>query len=538
MKKLTVSLMTFVLFIFISTTTASAFDAPVACTDSQKTVTFHYLRFDGQYDNVGLHVFDTAGTTDTIAKSGTDDFGAYFDICIGNMTANSDGEYIIGALPLADISLGNDRWSTKDWFNTAVDFKLNITDLFVDPETEEAYAADAPTKMDVYFLEGGDSYLPIIPQEDVNQILVVYADENGRYENWGIHTWNTGTSGSAPAWGSPVPFEATGYTSEFSFPIKLAALSVGDDAAETIGFIVTDGTDKAYATDIFLPTADAKANGTDVVFYLSGQDGPEDTQEAFMTVADTYKFVFKFEPFDVDAMAGTYALGPNVIQVVFNQDVRIFKNVEVDGEKTEEQVFNPDWFTLTVEGSDTPIGIEIGYVPNVELVTEFVITFTDENYVLDPTKTYTLAYDNGETDVLKEQKAEIEVDLDTEAPEIILVSGSVYEINQYDPFEFPDFAARDNRDGQITQKVYVPSGKGILNTANAGDQKITLAVEDEWGHSTELEFTVRVKAATVDTPTDDDKEDKDSNTGLIIGIIVGAVVVVGGAGIVLASKKK
>lgn len=99
-----------------------------------------------------------------------------------------------------------------------------------------------------------------------------------------------------------------------------------------------------------------------------------------------------------------------------------------------------------------------------------------------------------------------DLELDREAPELIFTTEmkeeggfKIVEIQQYskwDPTKFPRFRVNDNRDGNLTHRVYVPSDTEhkILDTNVLGDQKILLRVEDNWGHVTDVIFIFRVVA--------------------------------------------
>ncbi len=101
-----------------------------------------------------------------------------------------------------------------------------------------------------------------------------------------------------------------------------------------------------------------------------------------------------------------------------------------------------------------------------------------------------------------------ELELDTEAPKLIFQSdfdgetedGIPYILierySEWDQTLFPIFRVNDNRDGNITNLVYVPADTEykVLNTGELGDYKILLRVTDEWGHVTEVVFIFRVVA--------------------------------------------
>ena len=103
-------------------------------------------------------------------------------------------------------------------------------------------------------------------------------------------------------------------------------------------------------------------------------------------------------------------------------------------------------------------------------------------------------------------EAQITLDMDLGAPTITFIApssivgqpaasriivvpwGQPFNINQ-----FPRFRANDDRDGDITAFVYVPSGPySILDTRTEGDYTIMLRVVDTWGNVTEETFIFRV----------------------------------------------
>ena len=102
-------------------------------------------------------------------------------------------------------------------------------------------------------------------------------------------------------------------------------------------------------------------------------------------------------------------------------------------------------------------------------------------------------------------KASLELMIDSEAPVIEFVDLALVGKleaeriitvpwgQKFDTNKFPNFEANDNRDGNISVMVYVPSGEfSILDTRTEGDYVIMLRVEDKWGNVTEEKFTFRV----------------------------------------------
>lgn len=513
-KRLFASLVTMLLFAVLLGTRISVVQAAddAACGDGLKTLVFHWHDPTGNYENAGLHVWNTGtgGSGAPIAKTGEDDFGAYFNICIG------EGTERVGIIPLRLNEDGSQNWYTKATFQEK--------NLYVD--VGELFGEDGLDELHVFFVDNGEEVYKIRNYNpELNYIFVFYADEAARYEGWGVHTWGT-DGGDEVSWDDPIPFGGTYYTrNDFSFPLKIAAIGVGDNATK-VGFISHMGDTKAYPDDLFIegdvlnPLREEGQNFV-LVYYIAGDDHFK-TKEEFFDAVNTFRIQFKFLPYNpaakVGESKGTYAVSPNLIQVEFNQDIRVRIQKE-DGTLEDYEDFSVDFFKLTEDGKE--IEIIVGYLDNVELTNQFVIMFP-EGFLLDHKKTYKLYYDNGKEDLTQQQKAEIEVDLDTEAPEIELTDGkTVIEIKQgaklNEDFTFPDYVARDNRDGDITNRVFVPEGKGYLNTGIPGDYEITLAVRDNWGHYTELTFVIRVVEA----------DQKGLSVGAWIGIIAGAVVLVG-----------
>lgn len=524
MKKIIMSFMALILFtVFIGTISPEYASAEE--TSEMKTLIFHYLSFEDDYDDVILHLWNTGagGSGAGLEKAGMDDFGAYYEIKIGAGASN------VGIIPYVLEEGGN--WNKKTF---------DGKDLIVD--VSYLFSEEDPSEMHVFFMQNGpevyhyENYDP----ENMNYVYVIYAEEDARYEGWGFYVWGTGTNGTQVNWGDFHPFGGTSYTTTYSFPFKLGIIAVDEDASDQVGFIPANGSEQT--ADIMIDVTDLKEEGTQgkFVYYIYKpkgsveNDGLEESKEAFFEKVNEFIVQFKFKPYNQNPdmskqeTKGTYAMSPNAIQVEFNQAVLVGKYEDGVVVPIDEEIFSPSFFTLKDEDGNE-YEIVVNYLDTLIAVSNFVITFKDENFRLDHTKTYTLYFDNGLTDPLAQQKAEIQFDMDTEAPEIELIDGeTVIEINQYEEFKFPDYAASDNRDGDITGKVYVPEGKGYLDTGKAGDQKITLAVSDDWGHVTELEITVRVKEVKA----------KGLDTGLLIGLIAGGVVILGGAGVLIFTKRK
>lgn len=169
-------------------------------------------------------------------------------------------------------------------------------------------------------------------------------------------------------------------------------------------------------------------------------------------------------------------------------------------------VYGPDWpYEEDVKGNRK---LEIGELNTIvlqDLVKWKTEPVAGAEYPAEA-EAFTLANDTAGEDLVVPEAIFAELDLDREAPEIIfqttftIFEGNigVIEIERYskwDPQMFPVFRADDNRDGNITHRVYVPGSPNefrTLDTNELGDYKILLRVEDDWGHVTEVVFIFRV----------------------------------------------
>ncbi len=366
--------------------------------------------------------------------------------------ADNNDHYTIGVIPLQVITPAID-WSTKDDY-LGKDMRIDVTTL----------VTGTATSMDVYFISGQDGVLNV--DNTTGNLIVVYFDPTLDYKNtaeditngdyWGS-CWDN--DGPAVDWGTPAQFTQVAYYNGVDTnKMELIALPVGTDAKDTIGFIVHDGDAKKNANDINIDVTGIKRSGNKIVFYKAGNADIETDSATFIDDA----FTFNFIPFTLSTLAGTYSPTPNLIKVAFNQDIKIN---ETDGDGNVTTVFQPSFFTLKEGDTVIPAAnYEIKYL-NTTTVCTFAIQLKD-GHELDDTKTYTLSYDNGLTGTDQLQASTV-VDLDTQAPVIQIVGDSAVTITQGAEFTgFPDFVASDDRDGTITNKVYVPSDKGTLDTAN------------------------------------------------------------------------
>jgi hypothetical protein len=212
-------------------------------------------------------------------------------------------------------------------------------------------------------------------------------------------------------------------------------------------------------------------------------------------INDAFKFkLIGYAKDEAGYDTGTFATNKTNIIVKTSADVVV--PMEKDGAAlttAERTAIAGGYFTITEKGTSNTV--EVDHADFNQFATsgvkDFVVVLKQE---LDNTKEYVLSFNNGAG-----KEAEIELSLDTQAPEIVIVSPNDYEVisvpfnQKFDMSLFPTYVAVDDRDGDITNLVYVPKGQGYLNTNKKGDYPITLRVEDKWGNVTELTFTFRVE---------------------------------------------
>lgn len=135
----------------------------------------HYHRPDRSYDGATLRVsgdFSAEG----LSPSGTDAFGAYFDLRLPETAASLNLQFVRGGE--------------------------------VEPAAPAAIAA-LPANTAVWWFHGGEAPLyrapPALPGPD--QVVVYYVRGDGQYGGWGLHLW--GDVANETGWSSPFAAEGT-----------------------------------------------------------------------------------------------------------------------------------------------------------------------------------------------------------------------------------------------------------------------------------------------------------------------------------------
>lgn len=420
---------------------------------AEAKVVFHYQRWDGDYRGTGLWTWGngTNGSVNAVTMKGVDDFGAVMEIFVDT----DDADDAIGIIPIGHDIDKDSRWDYRETPD-GQHINFNISKL-KDGTLSEIH---------VYYFEGGLQNVFVADSTKAN-VLFLYYDREGNYEeNLGFHTWSNQWTNveSDPEWGSPAQLFVDGFKSPLGVQGKAALLQTtpGTDA-ETL---IYAGNDETKKTENNLGGfKDMIAGEVRVVYICDKKVYTERTQ---------------FAP---EAFGGKI-IWENVL-------VEVKKEVDV-----LEMIDFKEYFTLKEGDKVIPIKA-IYFSESADETSDFVIEL-DETNKLDNTKTYTLYFDNGK-EGNEQFKAEIELALDNSSPVITLIEqeGDEYIINvplgaKWNNDDFPSYRASDDRDLDLTTKVYVPENQGYVNTKKAGTYEVTLQVEDEWGNVGTATFKIVV----------------------------------------------
>ncbi len=421
---------------------------PVTCKGK---VVFHYQKWDGNYTGVGLWTWGsgTDGSANGVAMTGVDDFGSVMEIMVDEDAADT-----IGIIPIgADIG-ADTRWNYRETPD-GQQINFDVT----------AIKAGTVTEIHAYYFQGGLQQVFVADPAKAN-ILTLYYDKTGTYEaNLGVHAWGGWENFTEPAWATPVQIFVDGFKSPLATPVqgKAAMLQFTPDGVKNPGFLIYAGTDET------------KKHTGDISGFQTMTAGQ--VKVVYVTVGTVFNTRIEFAPF---AFGGTVTFVDVYGDVEYVRDVMSLIDLKT-------------YFTLKQGETVVPI-LQIDYNTTADSTNEFVIQLAEANE-LDNTKAYTLYFNNGlEGDLLL--TAEIALDLDSEAPVITLVdpdTAITIDLGEkWDQALFPVYRVTDNRDANLTSKVYVAPGEGTLDTNQVGEYPITLEVVDEWGNVGQLEFTITV----------------------------------------------
>jgi len=432
-------------------------------------VVLHYQAWSGDYTGVGVWSWNRGTVANSgLPSIGVDSFGAVVDIQIA-----ADASDSIGFIPMkAGVNAATNEWG-------AGFVKSFEGDLAVDVK---AIKAGTVQEVHVYYFEGGSQGFTIDPTQA--NVLLVYYDLTGTYEdNLGLHGWGKWINPEFVdlSWGSPAKVFKDGFTSPRSIGGKVALLQ-GTNLSDS-GFLIYAGGDDSKKT------ADNASNFiTNLASLKAG-----DVQVLYVALGKAYNGVEKKAEFAEAAFSGDI--------------VYVDKEVEYEEEVDVMEFVKFEEFFSLFQGTTKIQLKQVDFNTTAASTNEFVIQLAD-GVALDNTKEYTLKYNSGENE------AEIILALDKEKPVITLVSEDRIVVKQgekWDQTLYPNYRVTDDRDANLSNRVYVPEGKGYLNTNVAGEYPITLQVEDNWGNIGQLEFSIFVEAPETGC-------NKGSSTSTFVGI--------------------
>ncbi|HOH17897.1 MAG TPA: pullulanase-associated domain-containing protein [Bacilli bacterium] len=429
-----------------------AYKATALPANVKGRVVFHYQKWDGNYTGTGLWTWNagTDGTKDGVAMTGVDAFGAVMEINIDDDAADTIGIIPIGA------EIGSDaRWNHRETPD-GQHINFDVT----------AIKAGTATTIHVYYFQGGFQTYYVADPAKAN-VLVLYFDKTGTYEeNLGVHAWNGWENFTETDWGTPAKVFKDGFKSPDNVQGKAALLQFTPDGTKDPGLLIYAGDDATKKH----PSGNLDGFKT----MTAGQ-----VKLVYVTVETIFQSRIDFAP---------VAFGGEVIFTDVYGDVAYVRDVM-------GLIDLKTYFTLKQGTTVVPIA-QIDYNTTADSTNEFVIQLAEAN-ALNNTKAYTLHFNNGLTGD-KQLLAEIALDLDKEKPVIALVDPdaaiTVALGAKWDQSLFPVYRVTDNRDANLTPKVYVAKGHGTLDTNKVGDYPIRLEVVDEWGNVGQLDFTITVVA--------------------------------------------
>ncbi len=471
------------------TTTYTAYTPSALPANAEGVVAFHYQKWDGDYSDVGVWTWNTGtnGSQAPVTSAGVDDFGAVIEIFIDTDDSGSS----IGIIPIADMINDDSRWNYRETPDgQEIQFDISsINDGTVD-------------RIDVYYFQGGLQTV-FVADSTLANVIVLYLNQTGEYTTTtGLHTW--GWVENATDWGTPLPM-----VNAFSNPAGLQGIGAmvqinpTDIATTNPGIIVHDGNTK-YSGDANIQF---QADGTTSYF-------------ADMVAGDVMVIYSGIEGESVGTYSYTQDRAAFVDELMnYVQGDPIYGYVTYEKEEYPRVAIDLLPFFSLWDGTTELTGAiqELNYNLEDDAITELVVVLA-EGHELEAGHDYILKFDNGETEPGAQQAAEIEVNIDDEAPTIIFITDDTVEIVAGEGWSselWPILRAVDNRDGVVTDRIYVKAGEGTVDMNAIGSHDVILTVFDEWGNESTVTFTIVVTDPNSTDPgtTDTTTEDTTTKTG-------------------------
>lgn len=450
---------------------------------TDRKVVVHYHRWDGEYDGTTIWTWGvgTGGTGDGRPLAGTDDFGGYYEIFIGE-----DSEDSLGLILKYGDGWGDGKNDRDGLIPENNGDKANKS--IVVKEDGEFVGFDEDGVKHVFVYEGMNEVIYQDPvhgpmRDGFGTLAVVYYDPAEDYEGWNVWAFNTGTGGSVHT-ETGVPFVAAldvdgGAVDQEMY--RIAFFSIAEDSNDNMGFIVrTDSWEKQFENDLFIDVTDIKGDGYKTVFYIGLSDVFYDTFEEFDAVANA----FEVETGELQ--------DPRSLLIEFNKPVTVAE--EVDGALVYN--FDEEWFTVVDEdGNEVPFN-NIAYTRGTASTSEFMIIFDED---LDKNVTYTMTYQKNEADI----PAEFDFSVPSAAPTITIIGSTDVTLELGDRYSLPTFRATESFYGE-NLPIYtarVKEDHGYLSTRETGTYELVLTATDRFGNVAEETITVNVIDPCADETT-------------------------------------
>lgn len=447
------------------------------------TVHITFIRNQVSSDQkVGLHSWDCTpgGLLEAVSHSE--------DGTVWNFEAETqEGKTSMGLIPVLLKEDGTQDWDNKLSFGGA-DLSIDYLDV----------AAGGDLYVVMYENAKVDEYVSKVVEGDQKLAFVSYYAA-AYEENLGVHNW--GWLENASGWGSPLKiFSTIGHAGDGS-DIKGGLLIAADDEAfASAGMLMYAGDDStkkhpSHGSDGNITVgngdfADHETNVLNLAYVNGGMVYA--TAKEFIENAFVFKLVDMYKT-KAGELAGTFALNPTQISVETSAAVLVptEKTPATDTEEAvlytteERQTMLNGYFTVKdADGNSVEIDHVDANLAATAGTKSFVVVLKDTS-ALDNTKEYTLTFTQGEV------TAEIGVAMDSTAPTIILTNEALLTQNiPYDSYIentiLPAYIAIDDRDGTITNIVYVKTGEGIVDTTEKKTWIVKLTVVDNWGNETQL----------------------------------------------------
>ena len=235
------------------TTLALAVTAATQTTLPPDVARIHYQRADGTYTGWGLHVWEDTplqiAWDKPLAISGTDEYGAYWDVKLNQNAAklafivHKGDDKDPGPDMYLDLSKGRELWM-KSGSQLVTYAKPGAGVTTVDATVKPAATANT-TAAGTTAQAAPSTAAPTTAAAPVpaNTVRVNYFRPDGNYAGWGLHAWEDTTA--QVEWTKPLPQTGMNdFGAYWDVPMK--------EGWQKLGFIVHKGDDKDPGPDMFL----------------------------------------------------------------------------------------------------------------------------------------------------------------------------------------------------------------------------------------------------------------------------------------------